>query len=88
MDSLYSQFLEACKKTNEDVMGFNDRFNTLLHKLEIDFLPKSMILQCYLDSFEGILQLTLKNHFPANLEEAQDAACQIEENLKFRSLTH
>jgi hypothetical protein len=48
----------------------------------------SMILQRYLDSFEGILQLTLKNHFPANLEEAQDVACQIEENLKFRSLTH
>jgi hypothetical protein len=88
MDSLYSQFLEACKQTNEDVRGFNDRFNTLLHKLEPNFLPKSMILQHYLDSFEGILQLTLKNRFPANLEEAQDVACQIEENLKFSSLTH
>jgi len=87
MDSLYPQFLEACKQTNEDVRGFNDRFNTL-HKLEPNFLPKSMILQHYLDSFEGILQLTLKNRFPANLEKAQDVAYQIEENLKFSSLTH
>jgi hypothetical protein len=88
MDSLYSQFFEACKQTNEDFRGFNDRFNTLLHKVEPNFLPKSMILQRYLDSFEGILQLTLKYRFPANLEEAQDAVCQIEENLKFSSLTH
>jgi hypothetical protein len=87
MDSFYSQFLETCKQTNEDVRGFNDRFNTL-HKLEPNFLPKSMILQHYLDSFERILQLTLKNRFLANLEEAQDVACQIEENLKFSSLTH
>jgi hypothetical protein len=88
MDSLYSQFFEACKQTNKDVRGFNDRFNTLLHKIELNFLPKSMILQRYLDSFEGILQLTLKYRFPANLEEGQDVACQIEENLKFSSLTH
>jgi hypothetical protein len=88
MDSHYSQFLEAYKQTNEDVRGFNDRFNTLLNKLEPNFLPKSLILQRYLHSFEGILQLTLKNRFPANLEEAQDVACQIKENLKFSSLTH
>jgi hypothetical protein len=88
MDSIYSQFLEACKKTNEDVRGFNDRFNTLFRKIEPNFLPKSMILQHYLDPFEGILQLTLKNRFPANLEESQDVTCQIEENLNFSSLTH
>jgi hypothetical protein len=34
------------------------------------------------------LQLTLKNRFLANLEEAQDVACQIEENLKFGSPAH
>jgi hypothetical protein len=88
MDSLYSQFLEACKQTDEDVREFNDRFNTLINKLEPNFLPKSIILQRYLNSFEGTLQLTLKNRFPANLEEAQDVACQIEENLKFSSPTH
>jgi hypothetical protein len=88
MDSLYSRFLEACKQTDEDVREFNDRFNTLINKHEPSFLTKSIILQRYLNSFEGTLQLTLKNRFPANLEEAQDVACQIEENLKFSSLTH
>jgi hypothetical protein len=68
MDSLYSQFLEACKQTDKDVREFNDRFNTLINELEPNFLPKSIILQRYLNSFEGTLQLTLKNRFPANLE--------------------
>jgi hypothetical protein len=88
MASFYSQFLEACKQTDENVREFNDRFNTLINKLEPNFLPKSIILQRYINSFEGTLELTLKNQFPTNLEEAQDAACQIEENLKFSSPTH
>jgi hypothetical protein len=83
MASFYSQFLEVCKQTDEDVREFNDRFNTLISKLQPDFLPKSIVLQHYLNSFEGTLQFTLKDRLPTTLEEAQDVACQIEENLKF-----
>jgi hypothetical protein len=82
MASLYSQYLKICKQDDEDVREFNDRFNTLLGRIEPNFQPESAILQQYLDSFEGDFQSTLKNRFPTNLEEAQDGACHIEENLK------
>jgi hypothetical protein len=41
-----------------------------------------------LDSLEGILQFTLKHRLPSSLDEAQDFACQIEENLKFEDSIH
>jgi hypothetical protein len=78
MASFYSQYLEVCKRTDENVREFNDRFNTLI----------SAILQHYLNSLEGNLQFTLKDRLPASLEEAQEAACQIEENLKFNNSIH
>jgi hypothetical protein len=85
MASFYSQFLEVFKQIDEDVREFNDRFNILISKLEPDFLPKSIVLQHYLNSFEGTCDLSfiLKDRLPTTLEEAQDVACQIEENLKF-----
>jgi hypothetical protein len=88
MASFYSQYLEVCKQTDEDVREFNDRFNTLISKLQPNFLPKSVILQHYLNSLEGTLQFTLKDRLPTSLEEAQDVACQIEENLKFNDSIH
>jgi lantibiotic modifying enzyme len=57
MASFYSQYLEVCKQTNKDVREFNDMFNTLISKLQLDFLPKSVVLQHYLNSFEGIYNL-------------------------------
>jgi hypothetical protein len=40
------------------------------------------MLQTYLNSFKGDFQFTLKNRFPTSLEEAQDGASRIEENIK------
>jgi hypothetical protein len=57
----------------------------LLRRIEPNFHPESSILQTYLNSFKGDFQFTLKNRFPTSLEEAQDVACRIEENIKLRN---
>jgi hypothetical protein len=44
MASLYSQYLKICKNDDEIVREFNDRFNTLLGRIDFNFQPKSMIL--------------------------------------------
>jgi hypothetical protein len=41
-----------------------------------------------MNSLEGTLQFTLKNRLPTSLEEAQEVACQIEENFKFNNSIH
>jgi hypothetical protein len=74
MASLYSQYLNICKQNDEVVREFNDRFNTLLGRIDSDFLPESAILGQYLNSFEGNFQSILRNRFPTNLKEAQDGA--------------
>jgi hypothetical protein len=88
MASIYSQYLKICKKSDEGVREFNDRFNTLIRKFEPKFFQESIILQHYLNSLEGILQFSLKNQFPTSLEEAQDVSFQIEENIKFNDSIH
>jgi hypothetical protein len=88
IDFFYSQYLEICKGTNESIRDFNDRFNFLLSKLQPNFHPKSDILHHYLNSLEGTLQFTLKHRLLSNLEEAQEVACQIEENLRFNDSIH
>jgi hypothetical protein len=62
--------------------------STLISKLQSNFPPKSAIFQHYLKSFEGTLQFTLKDRLPTTLEETQDAACHIEENLKYNGAIH
>jgi hypothetical protein len=37
---------------------------------------------------EGVLQFTLKDQSPSTLEEAQDFACRIEQNLEFEDYIH
>jgi hypothetical protein len=86
--SFYSQYLEVCKQTNEDIREFNDRLNALISKLPLDFLPKDSILQHYLNSLEGTLQFTLQDRSPTSLEMAQEVACEIEENLRFNDSIH
>jgi hypothetical protein len=83
MASLYSQYLNICKQNDEVVREFNDRFNTLLGRIDSDFLPESIILGQYLNSFEGNFQSILRNRFSTNLKEAQDGACRIEENIRW-----
>jgi hypothetical protein len=85
MASLYARYLEICKQDDEDVREFNDRFNSLLSRIDPNFQPEKSVLQHYLNSFEGEFQFTLRNHFPTNLEEAQDVACRIEENLRLNN---
>jgi hypothetical protein len=55
MASFYSQYLEVCKRTDENIREFNDRLNTLISKLQPNFHSKSTILQHYLNSLEGTL---------------------------------
>jgi hypothetical protein len=61
MASIYSQYLNICKQNDEVVREFNDRFNTLLGRIDSDFIPKSDILGKYLNSFEGNFQSILRN---------------------------
>jgi hypothetical protein len=82
MDSLYSQYTNICKASSEGIRDFNDRFNLLLKKIGPSF-SKEVVLQHYLNSLEGVLQFTLKDRSPSTLEEAQNFACQIEQNLEF-----
>jgi hypothetical protein len=86
--SLYSQYIDICKGSNENIRDFNDRFNLLLKKLRPNLNSEEAILQHYLNSLEGILQFTLKDRSPSTLEEAQDFSYQIEENLKFEDYIH
>jgi hypothetical protein len=44
MASLYSQYLKIFKQDDEIVRKFNDKFNTLLGRIDSDFQPKNMIL--------------------------------------------
>jgi hypothetical protein len=82
MDSLYSQYTNICKASSEGIRDFNDRFNLLLKKVRPSF-SEEVVLQHYLNSLEGVLQFTLKDQSPSTLEEAQNFACQIEQNLEF-----
>jgi hypothetical protein len=68
MASFYSQYLKVYKRIDEDAREFNDRFNTLISKIQPNFHPKRDILQHYLKSLEGTLQFTLKNRLPTSLE--------------------
>jgi hypothetical protein len=70
MASLYSQYLNICKQNDEFVRKFNERFNTLLGRIDSEFLPESDILGKYLNYFEGNFQSILRNQFPTNLKEA------------------
>jgi hypothetical protein len=88
LDSFYFQYLEICKGTNESIRDFNDRFNLLLKNLQPNFNPKNAILQHFLNSLEGTLQFTLKHRLLSSLDEAQEAACQIEESLRFNDSIH
>ena len=83
MASLYSQCFKIYKQDDEIVREFNDRFNTLIGRIDSNFKPKSVILGQYLNYLEGNFQSLLKNRFPTNLKEAQDCACWIEENIKW-----
>jgi hypothetical protein len=86
--SFYSQYIHICKGSSESIRDFNDRFNLLLKKLRPNLSSEEAILQHYLNSLEGILQFTLKHRSPSTLDEAQDFAYQIEENLKFEDSIH
>jgi hypothetical protein len=85
MAALYARYIKNYKQDDEDVREFNDRFNTLLNRIEPNFQLERSILQQYLNSFKGEFLFTLRNRFPTNLEEAQDAACRIEENLRLNN---
>jgi hypothetical protein len=87
MDSLYSQYTNICKASGEGIRDFNDRFNLLLKNIRPSF-SEEVVLQHYLNSLEGVLQFILKDRSPSTLEEAQDFACQIEENLEFEDYIH
>jgi hypothetical protein len=79
---LYARYIEICNQDDEYVRKFNDRFNTLLSRIEPNFQPEKSTLQQYLNSFEGEFQFSLRNRFPTNLEEAQNVVCWIEENIR------
>jgi hypothetical protein len=56
----------------------------LLNRIEPNFQPEKSVHH-YLNSLKGEFQFSLRNHFPTNLEEAQDVACRTEENLRLNN---
>jgi hypothetical protein len=52
MASLYSQYLKICKQDDDTIREFNDRFNTLIGRIDSDFNQRTL----FLDSTSIILK--------------------------------
>jgi hypothetical protein len=85
MASLYSQYLKICKQNDEDVREFNDRFNTLLGRIEPNFHQESTILQQYLNSLKENSNLPSRTDFLQTSRKHKMLLAWIEENLRFNN---
>jgi hypothetical protein len=79
---LLLQFSEMKKKENEIVKEFDTRFEMLLQQILDNIIPKDdAILLLYVNTYVGQFGFVLKDKFPKTLEEAQEKATSIKENL-------
>jgi hypothetical protein len=64
------------------VTEFNARFSKAYYRIPIAIRPNDvMVLMYYLESYDGILGIFLRNKDPQNLEEAQVVAIKLERNI-------
>jgi hypothetical protein len=79
--SLYSQLHSCKRKSGENIKDFNDRFNTLVRSFPQELRPsKATILKSYISTMKDPYGVLIGRH-PTTLFEAQERACEIEENL-------
>jgi hypothetical protein len=72
-----------CKGSCESIGEFTDRFNLVLKKMRSKVGSEQAIIDWYLFTLEGNLQLRIKDKSPTTLEEAQELAFEIERKLDF-----
>jgi hypothetical protein len=79
--SLFNQLHNCKRKSGEDIRDFNDRFNTLVRCFPQELKPpKAAIFKLYISTMKNMYG-TLIRECPTTLFEAQERACEIEENL-------
>jgi hypothetical protein len=77
--SLINVFTHIKNNWDENVTYFNARFSTIYYKFPITIRSNdSCALIFYLEAFDGILGIFLRNKEPRTLEEAQVAAIKLE----------
>jgi hypothetical protein len=80
--SLYDQLYHCRREPGEDIRDFNDRFNTLVKKFPQSLEPpKDTILQSYMQTINDPYGSLIGKNNPTTLMEAQQRACQIDENM-------
>jgi hypothetical protein len=79
---MLTQFHEIKKKDNETIREFDQRFGKLVEQIPDDLKPRDgAILLQYTNAFDGKFGFMLRDKFPKTLEEAQEWAGKIEENM-------
>jgi hypothetical protein len=80
--SLYDQLYNYKRNSGESIRDFNDRFNTLVRSFPQDFKPsQSTILKSYMSTMKDPCGVLIGKGCPTTLLEAQERACEIEENM-------
>jgi hypothetical protein len=70
------------KQENETIREFHNRFETLLQKIPVSHHPShSFLLFIYTKAFTGQLGYLLRDKNPQTIQEAQEVATRIEDNL-------
>ena len=70
------------KQENETIREFHSRFETLLQKIPVNHHPtNSFLLYIYTKAFTGQLGYLLRDKNPQTIQEAQELATKIEDNL-------
>jgi hypothetical protein len=80
--SLINVFTHIKKNGDETVTDFNARFSKNYYKFPITIRPNdACALIFYLEAFDGILGIFLRNKEPQTLEEAQVVAIKLERDF-------
>jgi hypothetical protein len=80
--SLYDKLYNYKINSGESIRGFNNRFNTLARIFPQDFKPShSTILRSYMSTMKYPRGVLIGKGIPITLFEAQERACEIEENM-------
>jgi len=70
------------KQENETVREFNDKFESLVQKVPVSHHPSdNFLLFLYTKAFTGQMGFLLKDKAPKTIQEAQEVATRIEDNL-------
>jgi hypothetical protein len=70
------------KQENEIVREFHDKFESLVQKIPVSHHPlDNFLLFLYTKAFTGQMSFLLRDKAPKTIQEAQEVATRIEDNL-------